>query len=426
MIVPRTLPSALFLLLAACGGGLDDDSPGEGDSDGSSDTGDAGEQPTPLLHGELVIDLQPVEVAPLGAYFTETGGSLRAEAGIDLGFGDGYPRTLELRLDEAWGMCSPLVGDLRLDTIASSDPTLGVELRDTRGFAVSATTEGVYAVTVIGTFTPSQPVGCAEGIGVGVPLSLEIAATVRVARPAGAGLHMPRTCQDASVARVESGALLPDYGVDALTIAVLAADGTALHLDNATGHRPITVTVQADEDTGLRLFDAPRGLAALQATGSDDTLVVEALGAEIGRFELVDEGRIDALDVGFELLGMAAGSTLLQSGGTYGDDGWARTSSSLGMYLTAQLVDGDPLCTIPRDDAFVLNSSTPAHCVAMDAPGHGLSYGPIQLPVSAEVVASGTCALHLSAPGYAAGAGWAVDFAAEIRNAEGLIRPAGR
>ena len=74
---------------------------------------------------------------------------------------------------------------------------------------------------------------------------------------------------------------------------------------------------------------------------------------------------------------------------------------------------------------------TPQTCITYAELGHGVgpygeSFGDPPVPVSAEVVASGTCTLQLDAPEYAGGDGFSTALSVEILNAEQLAHLEGR
>jgi hypothetical protein len=226
------------------------------------------------------------------------------------------------------------------------------------------------------------------------------------------------SCAESDRVRMESDAHLDPE----LSVQLVDAAGETFAPDNAGYRHPATLTLRTGADASLHLHDPELGLAALVVSGAAGPVQLFAFDALQDTIDHVAPEDIEVGDVHFALLALAGTPTPLHSGEVYGDNGWARTSRSIGVAVSGLFVDGQPVCTLPREGGFTLASSTPQHCVTYEAIGHGngpYGGGPFDppLPVSADVIASGACTLRLEGPDY----GLAEDLAVEILNAESLI-----
>lgn len=336
---------------------------------------------------------------------------------IDVAIGDGYPTTLDVML-----RAYPISGDALCGdyvepemTIESIDATDGggdlvVTSPAVNQLRVTHAAEGRHTVVVRGRYRFTPPADCAAA-----PNEAAFALTLDVAvrRPAGVVVHLPETCAEADVPRLQSGA---DMALG-LRMELLDADGEVFMPLNADPDRPIELRVTADAATELSTYDA--SLATLVATGSPTTVRVDALGDAVA-FELIEPEDIDAMDVVFALPGATV--TDLVPGATYGEDGWdQRPFASIQPTVLAQYSNGDALCSRPLDESFELVTDTSETCTIVADLAHGFKIvGGFLVPQSADIVADGRCDLSLRAPAFAAGAGVSAELSATFVNTDEL------
>lgn len=372
----------------------------------------------------LRIEMRPVSAVAFTSVFElDDAQVLRATDVVPFAWGGDYPSALEIGIDVAYSTCGPLTGTFVLDEVESLDAALDVELGEAGAFRLAPTTEGDFAAVVRGTFVADPEVeSCA-----GAQAPVEIHLSVPVRRPVGVEISAPELCRDGDAFRVETDGRL----AAGLFLQLVDSDGVAFRPRNAAATHPATLELVADDDTALSLHTPDEGLAALVVSGAPGIVSVRAFDEEQHAIEHVAPADIDVVGVAFALQGNAGGPTPLESGQTYGEGGWARTTASIGIVSFGMEVDGAQICTLPSVEGFVLESSTPQNCVAIEAPGHGVGpYGesvfdPL-LPVSGEVVASGACTLELRGPSYSEGAGFSTVLAVEILSAESLAHFEGR
>ncbi len=380
--------------------------------------GGEGDEPS-----RLRIEMRPVSaIASTGVFELDDDQVLRATDVVAFAWGGDYPDALEIAFDGAYATCGPLVGTFTLDEVESMHEALDVEATGAASFRLAPTAEGDFAAIVRGTFVADPDV---ESCGTQVPVELQL--TVPVRRPVGVQIDAPALCGEADAFRVETDGRL----ASGLFQQLVDADGIAFRPRNAADTHPATLELVADVGTELSLHTPDEGLGALVVSGAPGAVSVLAFGDEQRSIEHVAPADIDVVGVAFALQGNAGGPTPLESGQTYGEGGWARTTASIGIVSYGMEVDGEQICTLPRVQSFALESSTPQTCVAVEALGHGIGpYGeslfdPL-LPLSGEVVASGACTLELSAPSYSDGAGFSAELDVEIMNAESLAHFEGR
>lgn len=371
----------------------------------------------------LRIEMRPVSaIAWSGVFEADDAPVVRASDVVTFAWGGDYPRALEVTVGPAYATCGPLSGTLTLDEIDSQDDALEVELTGAASFRLAPSGEGDFEAIVRGSFVADPITGSC--VGDEAPIELHVSVPVR--RPTAIRIDPPDACDGASF-RVESEAPL----APGLFVRLVDADGGEFSPRNATATHPIALELVADADTELALRAPDDGLAALVVSGAPGPVSVRALDEEQHVVELVARADIDVIDVRFSLLGNAGGPTPLESGQTYGENGWARTTSSIGIASSGMTVDGAQICTAPSGAGFVLESDTPANCIVFDALGHGVGpYGEqvfdLAVPLSADVMASGTCVLQLDGPEYDGGAGFSAELDVEILNAESLPHFEGR
>jgi hypothetical protein len=376
-----------------------------------------GDDPEPE-RSELRIDMRPVHaIGWAGVLEADESELLRGTDVVTFAWGDDYPSALDVSLDRVWSTCGELEGAITLDSVTSQHEQLDVVITGDTAFRLAPTVEGDFAVVVRGTFVADSEVESC----VGADAELELVVSVPVRRPVDVAINRPSACDASDRFLIESDAHL----APGLYVQLVDAAGAAFSPRNAASTHPATLTLTADADTLLSLHTPDNGLAALVVSGAAGPVSVFAFDALTDVLEHVAPAAIDVVGVQFELLGNAGGPTQLASGQVYGDDGWARTTASIGIASSGLEVDGQQVCTLPRAEGFVLRSSTPQTCVAYAELGHGVGpYGETifdaTVPVSAEVIASGTCLLQLDAADYSAGQGFSSALSVEIRNAEQL------
>jgi hypothetical protein len=401
----RTLAVVLAAIVLGCGSG------GSGDA-----------EPSGSAH--LRIDMRPVdEMKWTGVLEADASNVLRGNEVIAFAWGGDYPRTLDITIEEAWSTCGMLRGTFTLESVVAQDQGLDVVITGTDAFRVAPVGEGDFAAVVRGTFVAESAIASC----VGAEAELELTLTVPVRRPVGVEIDPPDACDTSDRFRVESDAQLAPGAY----VRLVDTAGTAFHASNAATTHPATLVLEADEGTSLALHTPDDGFTALVVSGAAGPVTVSAFEAEQAILEHVAPAAIDVVGAQFELLGFGGGPTPLVSGQVYGDQGWSRTSASIGVASSGLEVDGEQICTVPRAAGFVLDSSTPEVCTAYAEVGHGT--GPFGdalfdavVPVSAEVLASGTCRLRLGAAEYSGGEGFSTELSVEIRNADSLIRVEGR
>jgi hypothetical protein len=372
----------------------------------------------------LRIEMRPVTaIAWSGVFEADPELGVRASEVVTFAWGGDYPRALEISMDEEWATCGSLDGTFTLDEVESQDEALEVELTGPASFRLAPTAEGEFDAIVRGTFVANPDV--ASCAGASVPIELHVSVPVR--RPVGVLIAPPSECSESVAFRVETGGrLAPD-----LYLQLVDADGTAFQPRNAVSTHPATLDVVTGEDAELSLHTPDDGFAALVVAGEPGPVSVVAFDEEQQVIEHVAPADIDVVGVRFSLLGFAGNPTPLESGGTYGESGWARTTSSIGISSSGLTVDGERICTMPRADGFVLESSTPQTCTTYAELGHGVgplgeSVFDLAVPLSAEVMASGTCVLQLDGPDYSGGDGFSAELSVDIMNAESLAHTDGR
>jgi hypothetical protein len=382
---------------------------------GSGGGGGGGDEPS-----RLRIEMRPLDAGVwTGVFEADAAQVLRATQVVDLAWGGAYPRTLEITIEQGYATCGSLVGTVTLDEVESQHEALAVELTGPASFRLAPTAEGDFEAIVRGTFVADP--GATSCVGEQAPIELHVSVPVR--RPVGVQIQPPSVCDEVADFRVESEAHL----APGLYVQLVDDEGTAFSPRNAAATHPATLELVAEADTELSLHTPDDGLAALVVSGATGPVSVLAFEEEQRVIDHVDAAAIDVVGAEFFLLGHGGGGTQLDSGETYGETGWARTSASIAITASGMEVDGDPICTMPRADAFVLESSTRETCIAYDALGHGDgAYGDLVVQRSADVMASGTCVLQLEGPEYSGGAGFSTTLSVEILNAEGLYRTEAR
>jgi hypothetical protein len=370
---------------------------------------------------ELRIDMRPVDAMRWYALFeVEDPQRLRSADSFPLAWGDDYPRTLDVTLDEAWSPCGSLDGTFTLDSVVTQDDGLDVVVTAADAFRLAPALEGDFSAVVRGTFAADSGEEC-----VGAGADVELTLTVSVRRPVGIAIDPPQTCDESDRFRVESDAHLAPSAY----VHLVDAEGAVFDPRNAAATHPATLTLEADEDTALALHTPDEGFAALVVSGAPGPISVSAFDEEQAILDHVAPAAITVVGAQFQLLGFGGGPTLLSSGQVYGEQGWSRTSASIGVATAGLEVDGEQICTLPRAEGFVLASSTPQTCTAYAELGHG--DGPFGapnavVPVSGEVIASGICTLRLDGPEYSGGAGFSTELSVEIQNADSLFHIEGR
>jgi hypothetical protein len=345
---------------------------------------------------------------------------LTATTPLSLALGEAYPSTFTVQLDEIYlGTCGMLAGSFAIETLTAA-PGVQMTRRDDASFVVEIADEAIGDARVQGALHFDDPTGCDELLGAAsVPFELQV--PTRVARPAGVSVGPPAGCADASTLRIESGARFP-RGYSELVPYPVDAAGEELYPSNATQMRSVEVVVRAASSTTIGLDVEADGLASLFVSGPPGDVTIAWEDQELLTFEMVATETIDAMELGFALLGFGGGGLALESGGSYGEQGFARTSSSIGVTVEGLLVDGDPVCTLPRPDAFELISHTPEICPAFAELGHGdYPYDGAPVPVSADMLRSGECRLDVLAPGFDGGNGLDAELTVAIDNTESLI-----
>ncbi|MBC8070358.1 MAG: hypothetical protein IAG13_18645 [Deltaproteobacteria bacterium] len=302
----------------------------------------------------------------------------------------------------------------------TSVPGIAAAQGEGDSFVVQTTDEAQGELRVQGILHRDDPEACEELQGASVAFDLRV--PVRVIRPTGASVRLPESCADADALRIQSGARFDPLASE-MVAAPLDADGVEFYPSNASQLRAVEVVVRAASTTTLALDVEADGLSSLRASGPPDDVTITWEDDQLLQFEMVDAAAIEAIDLRFALLGYGGGDVELESGGSYGELGWSRVSSSIGVAVERLVVDGATLCTSPRPQDFELVSHTAGTCPAYDAFGHGdYFYGAAVLPLSADMLVSGECRIEVRAAGFDGGDGLASELAVVVDNAESLHR----
>jgi hypothetical protein len=373
-----------------------------------------------FVDGELRIELEPIHSTSLMPIVPpdDFQDHIRFEGPLGFALGAEYPQALEIDLADPFMQCA-LPVTYAIDAVSAA-PEVQVSAIGERRIRIAPVAEGDFDVVVTGhaTYDPSH--GCAPD-GSDGDSDFEITVRVIARSAAAVTITPPDACAASPVPYLESGARMSTQWF-AARVGLVDAAGETFFPANASDDRPISLTVRGRPATKLGLHDEADGLAALVAKGEPGPIDVESALGHAFRFELIEPGRVDSMEVRFDLLGFGGGGIQgLVSGTTYGP--FARTSSSLDVAVVGLFVDGDPVCTAPALLSFELTTRSPETCPVFASPGHGDHGGGEQAGVSADVVADGTCALALSAPRFADGGGLGAELSVNIVGAKSLIGP---
>ncbi len=137
--------------------------------------------------------------------------------------------------------------------------------------------------------------------------------------------------------------------------------------------------------------------------------------------EVVDAGQITKWDVSFELAGAAGVPRTLRREMIYGEAGWGRAANRIAPVVSATYVGSDPLCSPAAMGWFAFESLTPDVCelvplLPAESGTYVLYEGAFTVGKAAKLSKDGTCTLRLSAPGFAAGAGFSSSLSAGFQN----------
>jgi hypothetical protein len=387
----------------------------------STATGPAPAAETPdldFMPGPLIIPMEPLLSYDAFLVGHAEGEGIMVKEPLSLALGGAYPQRFELRaevlyLPGCWGAA----GQFHFSAAQPSQPDVAtVTVVDDRTVAFEPLAEGDTQVVVTGTFSLEEP--CGEAFPAGeIPLEIRVSTVVR--RIVDVGFSWPTPCRDQSQVVVQSGAPLQGFGVRPLDSA-----GADVYPRNASQQQPVEITVTAAAGVSLALDPLRPGIAGLVAMGPRSQVQLAASPSGVMDLTLVPSSAITSMELAFPILGMGGGGLTLESGETYGETGWARTSDTVGPTVSALFVDGVSLCSQPLEASFVLETTTPSHCEVQPHNGQADYYGGVPVGSSARLLEDGLCALTVTAPAFAGGAGLSTSLSATILNVQGMI-PAG-
>ena len=372
---------------------------------------------------ELLIPMQPVTEAPVSGVVEVSDApgapSLTLDTTLTFAVGAAYPTDfLALLPAPLYASCGMLEGAVTWGEITGSTDAVVAALDGAR-LALTVRGPGSAQIVLRGEMVVSEATGCE--VPVDVPLPFELRVATRAVIPSDARVEVPARCADAVEARVAA----QSFGspMEPFQLALLDDAGERMYLANATPEAPVDVRVRGDFSQAL-VDDPPATLSQLAFPATAGVVEIAPLAGTPLRVEVVDAARVTDIDVAFQLAGTAAGPIPLESGATYGADGWNRVENWIAPMVEETWVGSDALCSAPSLAWFQLRSLTPAACQTVPVPadhfgGTGgkrhLLYGD-GTNTAAQLEADGTCTLTLEAPGVANGSGLERSLSASFAN----------
>jgi hypothetical protein len=380
---------------------------------------------------ELVLPMQPVDEGPLSGVVevSETPGapSLTLDTALTFAVGGAYPTEFVALLPAPlYASCGMLEGAVTWDEITGSSDAVEAALDDASRLALTVRGPGSAQIVLSGEMVVSEPFGCEVPVDVPVPFELRIA--TRAVIPSGARVEVPERCANAVEARVAA----QPFGsrMEQFQLALLDDAGERMYVANATEGAPVDVRVRGTFSQAL-VDDPPATLSELAFPATPGEVEIAPLAGTPLRVEVVDAARVTDIDVTFHLAGPAAGSIPLESGASYGADGWNQVDNWIAPMVDETRVGADALCSPPALAWFQLRSLTPAACQTVPVPGDhfGGTGGKRHFldgdgtNTAAQLEADGTCTLSLEAPGFTNGKGLARLLSASFTNVDQLDDP---
>jgi hypothetical protein len=234
----------------------------------------------------------------------------------------------------------------------------------------------------------------------------------------------PYACGDGPM-KVVGGAF-----IDALVPAPVDAAGEPFYPVNAESGRWLRFDTEACAYGALAWPESPAGPGAPAGTQFPMGPARVTLTADVGAplvAPVQAPGEIDAAEVVFAVAGFGGGPVPLTDGETLGDQGWGRTARRIFPSVLGLTSAGVPVCGAPPPEWFVFTAAPPEVCAPRPLATEGdidpsVRYGlpGPYLGVSAYLVADGTCDLSLTAPAFAAGAGFEARLSATLLNVENM------
>lgn len=384
-------------------------------------------------NGELHLPLEPVTHVtrmPISReVLGDQGGRARAifyEQHVELALGDGYPTSVTVELDPLYvPSCGPLDGDLEIKTISGGGETVTVGEFDATSMFLVSGEPGAATLRVEGEFRPAdqqieRPCWSASGDYTAIDFELDV--LVHTRRVVDIELAGPLLCDSTATPAYFTGASLED-----LSIRAVDANSEPFYPSNASSHRPASIRVTSSSGAGLALSEEGGGLTSLQPLTIEDTLEVALVDGAPHPIEILEPKRITSIDMSFDLPSLSSRRIPLETGETYGDDGFAGIGDRIMPSLNLPAyVDDVPVCSKPPIELFELTSSTPMVCTVekrsfddYDFKSVGISGTPIDQ--AARLRGDGMCALRLAAPTLDEGQGLSAEIEATFVNVSTLI-----
>lgn len=373
----------------------------------------------PLTHATLMPIAQDVE---------EQGDRARVifhDQNVELALGDGYPSSVTVELDPLYmHNCGPLDGAVEITRVQGSSDSVEVDGIDATSMLLKSGEPGSATLRVEGEFRPSDEQRerrCWSTSGDYSAIDFEVDLIVRTRTVVDIELAGPRLCDYAATPTYLTGASLEDMSIRAVD-----ADSEPFYPSNATTQRPASVTVTSRSGADVTVSEDDAGVASLQPLTGEDTLEVAFADGAPHPIEILDPARITSIDMGFDLPSLSSRRIPLETGETYGVEGFTGIGDRIMPSLNLPAyVDNVPVCSVPPVDLFELTSSTPGTCTVekrafddYDFKSVIISGTPIDQ--AATLLNDGDCALHLAAPALDGGQGLSANIEATFVNVSTL------
>jgi hypothetical protein len=377
----------------------------------------------------------PVESGPLGqgVYPPDTldrgpdGPAIDTAYGLDLLVGEGYPTVFTA--SAAWryyGGCGELNGALQFTRVEVDGEAVTARLEGGTSLVLEVRAAGEATVVLRGTYSApdTDQDACAEDFPPGSVTPVVERVRVRAIAPTAVEWLRPYACGDGPM-KVVGGAF-----IDALVPAPVDAAGEPFYPVNAESGRWLRFDTEACAYGALAWPESPAGPGAPAGTQFPMGPARVTLTADVGAplvAQVQAPGEIDAAEVVFAVAGFGGGPVPLTDGETLGDQGWGRTARRIFPSVLGLTSAGVPVCGAPPPEWFVFTAAPPEVCAPRPLATEGdidpsVRYGlpGPYLGVSAYLVADGTCDLSLTAPAFAAGAGFEARLSATLLNVENM------
>jgi hypothetical protein len=372
---------------------------------------------------EVVLPMQPVSEGRLTGVVEVSGAAgaptLALDTSLTFAIGPEYPSTFTASMPtQLYAPCGMLEGTSTWREISGSSDAIQATLDDTARLQLEVRGPGSADIVLAGELVLQEPTGC--DLPIETPLPFELRVASRAVVPSGARVEVPSRCADAIEARVATSVALLG---EPFELALVDDAGEPVHVDNAAPGAQMEVRVRGEFAPEV-VEDPPATVAELAFPATAGVVEIAPVGGAPLSVEVIDAGRVTDIEVTFQLAGTAAGPVLLESGASYGAEGWNRTANWIAPMVDATRVGADALCSPPTTAWFVLRSLTPAACHTVPVPAShmGGSGGKRHTLIgdgtntAAQLAIDGTCTLTLEAPGAAGGAGLVRSLSASFAN----------